>query len=306
MLGAGALQALVKSGLPIEGKRVVVAGSGPLLLAAAAYLVKRGAHIAAICEQASLPRLALFATSLVTNPEKVQQAAAYRWQTRGARFHTRCWPVAAHGKTGKLESVTLRQRRHDWTAPCDYLACGFHLVPNTELAELLGCVVTSGRVLVDELQSTSIANIYCAGEPTGIGGLELALVEGEIAGCASAGHTAKARPLKAKRRKLRAFAARMEATFALNPGLRQLPQSDTIICRCEDVPFSAMAAHASWRAAKLQTRCGMGPCQGRICGPVAEFLFHWNADSVRPPVFPATLSSLAASPAQREAQLHTT
>src|SRR5215475_3576055 len=88
VLGAGALQALVKSGLPIEDKRVVVAGSGPLLLAVAAYLSKRGARIMAICEQTPLARLAQFATPLVTNPEKLQQAAAYRWQTRRTQFHT--------------------------------------------------------------------------------------------------------------------------------------------------------------------------------------------------------------------------
>src|SRR5262249_5030468 len=38
VMGAGGLQALVKGGLPIKGKRIVVAGSGPLLLAVAAYL----------------------------------------------------------------------------------------------------------------------------------------------------------------------------------------------------------------------------------------------------------------------------
>ena len=58
--GAGGLQALVKSGLPIKGKRVVVAGTGPLLLAVAAYLRKHGAEIPMICEQASWSRLAKF------------------------------------------------------------------------------------------------------------------------------------------------------------------------------------------------------------------------------------------------------
>ena len=52
VMGAGGLQALVKTGLPIEGKRVVVAGSGPLLLAVAAYLRGRGAEVLLIAEQA--------------------------------------------------------------------------------------------------------------------------------------------------------------------------------------------------------------------------------------------------------------
>ena len=50
---------------------------------------------------------------------------------------------------------------------------------------------------------------------------------------------------------------------------------------------------ASWRAAKLHTRCGMGPCQGRVCGAAAEFLFGWKNESVRPPVLPASVETLA-------------
>jgi hypothetical protein len=52
------------------------------------------------------------------------------------------------------------------------------------------------------------------------------------------------------------------------------------------------AGHPSWRSAKLHTRCGMGPCQGRVCGPAAEFLFGWKPESVRPPLFPPPRHSL--------------
>ena len=58
VMGAGGLQAMVKCGLPIRGKRVIVAGTGPLLLAVAAYLRQHGAEIAVICEQASWASLA--------------------------------------------------------------------------------------------------------------------------------------------------------------------------------------------------------------------------------------------------------
>jgi D-hydroxyproline dehydrogenase subunit alpha len=87
----------------------------------------------------------------------------------------------------------------------------------------------------------------------------------------------------------------MRKTFTLRPELRTLASDDTMVCRCEDVPFSALHGCTSWREAKLHTRCGMGPCQGRICGAATEFLFGWGADSVRPPVFPALLSSLASA-----------
>ena len=52
-------------------------------------------------------------------------------------------------------------------------------------------------------------------------------------------------------------------------------------------------AYGSWREAKLQSRCGMGPCQGRLCGPAVEFLLDWKPESVRPPIFPARLDHLA-------------
>ena len=70
-MGAGGLQALVKSGLPIAGKRVLVAGSGPLLLAVAAYLRQHGAEIPMICEQASRSSLARFGLSLLRQPEEL-------------------------------------------------------------------------------------------------------------------------------------------------------------------------------------------------------------------------------------------
>src|SRR5262252_8082929 len=53
VFGAGGLQALVKSGFPLEGKRVVVAGTGPLLIEVAGYLRNRGARILTVAEQAS-------------------------------------------------------------------------------------------------------------------------------------------------------------------------------------------------------------------------------------------------------------
>ena len=301
VVGAGGLQALVKNGLSVEGKRIVVAGSGPLLLAVAAYLKKHGAKVLAICEQASLSRLLKFATSIVTDKEKLSQAVVYKSQTLSVPFHTGCWPVSAQGKE-RLESVTLRKGNRTWTIACDYLACGFHLVPNTEVPELLGCRVLDGKVAVDEWQQTSILDIYCAGEPTGVGGVELALVEGQIAGYAAAGLPDKARSLFAERARRRKFAQKLEEAFALDSSLKELPQDDTVICRCEDVLYRTLKDEPSWRAAKLHTRCGMGPCQGRICGAATEFLFGWNAGSVRPPIFPATLSCLEAIPELLELQ----
>ncbi len=299
--GAGGLQAMVKAGLPVRDQRVVVAGSGPLLLAVAAYLRETGARVSAVCEQASWRSLLRFGAS-IAHTSRLWQAAGYRWRTRGTPFHAGCWPVAAHG--GKtLESVTLSNGTRQWTVPCDLLACGFHLVPNTELASLLGCTLQQGFVTVDALQQTLIANVFCAGEPTGIGGLELSLAEGEVAGLAAAGAIRAAQARIPRRDRLRAFAAQLAVTFALRQELHSLSKADTIVCRCEDVTWRTVSQYTGWRAAKLQTRCGMGPCQGRICGSALNFLLEWSPDSVRPPIFPVSIASLAGPTASAPAEL---
>jgi NADPH-dependent 2,4-dienoyl-CoA reductase/sulfur reductase-like enzyme len=188
--------------------------------------------------------------------------------------------------------VTLTDGNESWVEPCDYLACGFYLVPNLELPRLVGCDVEQGRVQVDNAQQTSLKSVYAAGEITGIGGVSLALLEGRIAGHNAAGQTQLARPLLGAKRRAARYANRLDEAFKLRPELRQLSTPDTIVCRCEDVPHAALTDRTSMRDAKLQTRCGMGTCQARICAPVLEFLFGWTDASVRPPLHPVSVRDL--------------
>jgi len=241
VMAAGGLQALVKGGLPIEDKRVVLAGTGPLLLAVGMHLLKRGARV-----------------------------------YRGGRIE------AAEG-IGQVQAAILRRGHRLWREPCDYLAVSFGLVANTELPLLLGSVE------VDEWQQTAVPGVYYAGHTGGVG---LALAEGEIAGYASAGRLADARRRFDGRRRARWFQTAVEWLFRGELPCKPCP--DTIVCRCEDVSFGALSKYKSWRSAKLETRCGMGPCQGRICGPAVEHLLGWKSESVRPPVFPARVETLAA------------
>ena len=295
VMGAGGLQALVKAGLDPQGKRVVVAGSGPLLLAVASGLQGAGASIVGIYEQAPLARLAGLALTLLGQPAKLAEGARYRLKTLGAAYRTGSWVVRAEGR-GRVERVTVTDGRKQWNQDCDWLACGFHLVPNLELPRLVGCRTVGGYVEVDPLQQSSVPGVACVGELTGIGGLEKVLVEGQIAGWAAAGHEAEARALAPLRQRLQRFALRLDRAFALRPELRALANAETIVCRCEDVAHSALEGCASWREARLHTRCGMGACQGRVCGAAAEFLFGWENACARPPVYPATVSTLAAEP----------
>jgi hypothetical protein len=124
----------------------------------------------------------------------------------------------------------------------------------------------------------------------------LAIIEGQIAGLAAAEQNEEAKQHFAARRKYTRFARALERAFAPRPELRNLPD-DTLLCRCEDVSLGRVRAHRNWREAKLHTRCGMGPCQGRICGGAASFLFGWQTESVRPPVFPAQVAHFASEEA---------
>lgn len=299
VMGAGGLQALVKSGLSVAGKRVIIAGSGPLLLAVAEYLRRAGAEIILIAEQAPAGRVRGFAASLLFHPAKLWQAIRLRRALDGLPYHFGMWPVAAGGAE-KLEWVELVRDNTKTRVACDYLACGFHLVPNVELAELFGCEIEDGFVRTNEMQETSTPGIFCAGEPAGIGGVEAALVEGQIAGFSASGNVAKARGLFSERAAARKFTGLLARTFALRDELRSLAAPETLVCRCEDVSYARLAKYSDWRSAKLQTRCGMGACQGRVCGAAVEFIFGWRAESVRPPIFPARVESLTMSVGAKE------
>lgn len=291
VLGVGGLQAMVKSGMPVAGKRIVVAGSGPLLLAVAAHLKSKGAHVALIAEQASSASIARFALGLWRYPSKVREAVALRASLGRTPYRPGSAVVAAHGE-GKLSSVTVIHAGQKTVVPCDLAAVAYGLVPNIDIAAALGCTIADRAVLVDNYQQSSLPHLYAAGECTGVGGVDLALIEGRIAGYAAAGDRSASSALFQTRTKARRFVHALDRAFALRPEIRLLPKSDTIVCRCEDVTLARLRSMPSFRAAKLHTRCGMGPCQGRVCGPAVHLLFGWNTDSVRPPTFPATIESL--------------
>ena len=291
VMGAGGLQALAKSGLPVAGKKIIIAGTGPLLLAVAKYMRDHGADLRLIAEQADQAALVRFGLGLIAKPGKLAQAIGFRAGLLGVKYLTSCWPVAAAGSE-KLAAVTLTRNGRTWSEPCDYLACGFGLVPNLELASLLGCAVNATGAVVDDYQQSSVPGVYCAGEITGIGGLDLALAEGQVAGYAAAGNREAARKLLPSRDAERRFADALERAFTPRAELRALAQDNTLVCRCEDVPLGRVKQCSNWREAKLHTRCGMGPCQGRVCGPAVEFLLGWKPESVRPPVLAARIASL--------------
>jgi D-hydroxyproline dehydrogenase subunit alpha len=293
VVGAGGAQALLKSGADLSGMRVVIAGTGPLLLAVAGLLARRGVRIDLVADQAAQRRLYAFAASLWRSPGRLAQAARERLSLGATRYAAGTWIVRAQGDE-RVELVTLTDGIRTWTAGCDLLCVGWGLVPSTELGRLLGCATREGAIAVDAAQRTSLPHILCAGEAAGVAGVDAALVEGEIAGLAAADAWPGPRRLAGLRNRHSAFAVRMDATFALRHELRSMAAPDTIVCRCEDVSFGAVADTSSLREARLRTRAGMGPCQGRVCGTALEFLLGFAPDPPKPPLVPAALTVLAA------------
>ncbi len=291
--GAGGLQALIKAGLPVRGERIVIAGSGPLLLAAAATARQAGAQVLRVAEQASLASVTAFAVQLARWPGKALQALTLADKSYRTTSHL----VSAQGR-GRIESVRVQQGGKITDMACDRIACGFGLVPNTQLGQLLGCTLVPAlggaqALAFDAFQATSVPGIYAAGECTGFGGCERALAQGTIAGHAAVGNIAAAQQRWPERARWEAFATQLHRRFALAPSLKQLPRPDTLVCRCEDVPHAALAQYSGWTEAKLHTRCGMGACQGRVCGAAAQYLFGWTPPAPRPPLSPARIATLA-------------
>jgi NADPH-dependent 2,4-dienoyl-CoA reductase/sulfur reductase-like enzyme len=322
VFGAGGLQALVKGGWPIAGRRVLVAGTGPLLLASAATLQAAGAVVVEIAEEAPLSSVARFGLRLLGHGRAL--ATALGLQARLLRVPYRPgWQVvtaqpdaASADAQGPALRVTLAHADgRTREVACDALAAGWGLVPQVELAEAVGCRLVDVRgaraVAVDAGQRTSVEGVFAAGEPTGIAGRDAASASGAIAG-REAGRRSAGRGVSDARehRTLRGahrFADLVAATFPPPDDLAVRLHDDTIVCRCEDVRWSDVRACDDRRSAKLATRCGMGHCQGRLCHEALRALGLPPAagspiDSpapgrpVRAPISPMPIAHLLAVP----------
>lgn len=293
--GAGGLQALIKGGVDVRGQRIVIAGTGPLLLAAAATACKAGAQVVRVAEHTPWRDLVAFAAQLVRWPTKAWQAPTLLHPSLRANTHV----LEALG-SDQVEQVRLQRGSGTEVLDCDRVACGIGLVPNTHLGQMLGCALGElgdrPGLQVDTLMQTTVPGVYAAGECTGFGGSERALVQGTIAGHAAAGKPKAAQALLPTLARWNAFADALHRHFPVRaPALAALPRSDTLVCRCEDVAHGDLQIRSSWIDAKLHTRCGMGVCQGRICGAAAQVLYGWTPQPARHLLSPACISTLAAA-----------
>ncbi|UGY94831.1 FAD-dependent oxidoreductase [Streptomyces gobiensis] len=311
VLTAGGAQALLKGSGVVAGDRVLVAGTGPFLLPVASGLATAGARVVGVYE-ANSPLPALVRGAGAVPPGRLLEAARYAAVLARHRvpYRTGRTVIAAHGE-GSLKGVTTARLDSGWRPvrgserhiACDTLAFGYGFTPQLELPLQLGCATTrdtgGGQVLaVDDRQRTSVPGVYTAGELTGVGGAGLAAVEGTIAGLAAARAPVPA-TLRRRRARLRGFAAVLHTAFPVRDGWRSWLHADTVICRCEKVPYARLRAAQELgacdaRSVKLLTRIGMGPCQARVCGFATGLLTGGAAGlGARPIAHPIRLSDLA-------------
>ncbi len=286
----GGVQSLLKGHGVLAGKKVVVAGSGPFLLPVAAGVVKAGGEVVELLEANKSARWLLSPFVMLENISKLKEAFYYIKTISQAKVRARFATavIAAHKNAeGNLESVDVATFRGNFkvkkvrNVKCDVAAVGWGFTADTSLAGALGCkqvVAKDGGVVVfaDDNQQSSINGVFVAGEITGIGGAELSMAEGVIAGISAAKFVGcKVEVLKVHRKrraKKQRFADALIKSYPVKSGWISWLSEQTIICRCEEVTvenlkfaINELGATDS-RTAKLLTRCGMGLCQGRVCG----------------------------------------
>jgi len=291
---AGALQIMGRAGV-VPGKRALVAGSGPLLLPTVAALLGAGVQVVAALEASPRSSAWRALPGLLGHGGRRAEAFWYLRKLLGARVRLRSgWTLfgcegedrVQRALIGKVDAEGRPRRDTARSIEVDVVGAGFGLVPSIELGLLLGCRSRcdprrGGHCLdVDGEQRTSVPTVFAAGEVCGIGGAEVAIAEGELAAAAIVkdlrGVPVPPALAVAAARERRA-ADRLLGCFPPLPGLCDLATADTIVCRCEDVRLeqtrAAAALHGrSLRAIKVGCRAGMGPCQGRICGPSLQAL----------------------------------
>lgn len=329
VVSAGGLQNLVKEQRMLPGRRAVVAGNGPLLLVAAASLLRGGARVAEVIEAAPFGRRLLpLLPALAASPKILRLAAGYRalLLRRGVRLTAGATVMEALGEDRLravrvapigMDGAVVHDRAHIIEA--DVLVTGFGLSTSAELYHLLGCRVDyrpqRGGWLPQRNQNleTSCPRIFAAGDGAGIGGVEFALLEGSVAGLAAAGRLGapltsgqRAREMRLRKglARMKRFREALEALYRPPASYLRLITPQTLICRCEEVTVAMLSSTpGSAFALKAATRIGMGRCQGRFCQPtVAALIAARDGRSVeavglprqRPPARPVRIGELLA------------
>jgi thioredoxin reductase len=306
---AGAAQALLKSQGVTVGRRVLVAGSGPLLLPVAASLAQAGVRVVTVLEATPAPAGLPQAAGLAAFPGQLPEATGHAATLagHGVPVHAGYAVVACQGAE-RVERAVIAQLDRDWRPvpgsrreeTVDAVHVSFGYSPSLELPRALGCAEVqhasrpTAAVACDAGLATSVPGVFAAGDVTGAGGVHVAELEGYLAGTSAArylgrlhpdAYAARSKTLQAQLEDARRLAARLDEAYPLQPGWLEWPDAGTVVCRCEQTPWPQIGAAVAGgardvRAVREVTGCGLGYCRGRVCGPALQYAV--SAASGRP------------------------
>ncbi|MFA6444223.1 MAG: NAD(P)/FAD-dependent oxidoreductase [Sterolibacterium sp.] len=293
----GGAQVALKAQACAIGRQVIFMGSGPLLYLVAAQYLKAGAGVAAVLDTspwrlrlAALPKLLAMPRALFNG---IKLTLALR--RAGVPMLSGIEPLEITGSAQDgVNGLSFRDARGEVRRlACDAVAIGYHLRPETQLADLARCEFqfnpTSRQWLprIDAQGRSSVAGVYLAGDGARLLGADAAEAAGKIAALAvleDFGYPFKAETVAELRRKLATltrFAQGLMQSFPWPAGQAARLSDDTVVCRCEAVTAGelrrvvAQTGAREANRAKAFSRVGMGRCQGRYCGhAAAEIIAH--------------------------------
>ncbi|MBK1699167.1 NAD(P)/FAD-dependent oxidoreductase [Rhodovibrio salinarum] len=311
----GGAQIALKSQACAIGERVVLLGSGPLLLLVAWQYAKAGAKVAAVLDTARLRDQAAALPKLAARPTFLWRGLTLRAKLirLGVRVHQGVADLAIEGDaTAGIEAVRWRDaagRPH--RIACDAVGMGWHLRSETQIAELAGCRFTWDPIArqhlpeLDPMGRSSISGLYIAGD----GGRQLGADGAELAGRLAAlaclednGHAPapETGALLGRMSRFERFRRGLARAFPWPQQLCRNMADETLVCRCEAVTvgtFREVIRRADAdepNRAKSLSRVGMGRCQGRFCAAAASEILAAECQ-----VEPAALPGLRAQPPVR-------
>jgi NADPH-dependent 2,4-dienoyl-CoA reductase/sulfur reductase-like enzyme len=318
----GAQVALKDQGCFI-GRRVAFVGSSPLLALAAQQYRKLGADIAVIADTTPLLGKLTALPALANSPRTLLRGLAYlggAWRA-GVPVLNGVSSLAIEGDE-QVTAITLKTAgKRDRRFACDAVALGYGLKPETQLAELAGTTLAYDETFRLWLPRTDIdgragPGLYLAGDGAAIGGADAAEASGALAAHAALADLGfgSAEPSMVKLRRevtrLRAFQRGLARAFAWPVSQIDALADSVTLCRCENVSIGEVRramdqelGPGEINRVKAMTRCGMGRCQGRVCGPALQEIVACHAGitgaaagrlRVQAPVKPIALAAVDA------------
>jgi len=332
VMSVGAAQIALKASGLVPVGRVVLAGTGPLLYMFAAQLLQAGGKVAALLDTtpgANYAKAAPNLFSFLFSPYAWKGLSLLLKIRKSVPVYSGVNNIAIEGKE-EAEAIcfSAKGRTHSLSVDSVFLHQG--VVPNNNLANASGCALVWNdtqkcfQPQLDGYGRSSIASIYIAGDGGAIGGALVAEQSGRIAALTACQDifpnlattlTSKIAKQRAQARHFERGRSFIDALYLPAQGFRAPTDRHTIVCRCEEVTAGTIRDAATRNIAgpnqlKTMFRCGMGPCQGRLCSStVTEILAEVQNRSpeavgyyrLRAPVKPVSLSEIAALPQTPEA-----